>query len=112
MPVPRAAPADCAVHASAALCFGSTYSSADAPTVAYRRQVRRAVTHLPGITTVSLDDILCPRHGRCPPLINGILARYDGVHFTSAFSREVVPEIVSRAERAGVRFSGTPRSGQ
>ena len=54
---------------------------------------------------VSIDDVLCPDHGRCPPVVDGMLARYDGVHYTGAFSNAIVPMIVARAERAGVSFT-------
>jgi hypothetical protein len=56
------------------------------------------------VTFVRLDDVLCP-HGRCAAVIDGQLARFDGTHFTSAFSRRIVPLIIARAERDGVRLS-------
>ena len=44
-------------------------------------------------------------HGRCPSLIHGVLARYDGVHYTGAFSTTIVRVIIARAERAGIHFA-------
>jgi hypothetical protein len=56
------------------------------------------------VTTVSITDVLCPRQV-CPPVIDGQLARYDGIHFTGRFSRKITRTITERAEAAGVKFS-------
>jgi hypothetical protein len=60
------------------------------------------------VSYVSIDDILCPT-GRCPATIDGYIARFDSVHFTSQFSRKIVPTIILRAENAGTRFVRTHR---
>jgi hypothetical protein len=59
---------------------------------------------------VSVDDVLCERNGACPAEVRGMLARYDGVHFTSRFSRLIVPVIVRRATEAGVPFTTAARA--
>jgi len=69
------------------------------------RLYRQAIAASPGkIAYVSVDDLLCPDGGRCPAVIHGVVARYDGVHYTRTFSRIIVPLIVARAERAGISF--------
>ena len=65
---------------------------------------REATADLPRVAYVSVNDILCRDNGRCPALVRGELARYDGVHYTTAFSRRIIPIIVARAKRAGISF--------
>ena len=68
----------------------------------YRRVVagfsRREVAYVP------IDDLLCPRAGRCPAVVGGVLTRYDAIHYSATFSRRLVPVIVDRAEQAGIVF--------
>jgi hypothetical protein len=64
---------------------------------------REATEGVPGVTYVSVNDVLCPA-GQCPAVIDGVLGRFDGVHYTRTFSRTVVKLIVSRAKKAGVSF--------
>jgi hypothetical protein len=46
-------------------------------------------------TTVSVTDLVCPG-GVCGPIQGDTLVRYDGVHFTIAFSRYLVPALMRR----------------
>ena len=82
------------------------YTRAEPGTMMLRRLGRQAAGRFPPgmVTTVSITDVLCPRQF-CPPVIDGQLARFDGVHFTGGFSRKIVRIITERAEAAGVKFS-------
>jgi peptidoglycan/LPS O-acetylase OafA/YrhL len=46
-------------------------------------------------STVSLTDVICP-NGACGPLQGDVLVRYDGVHYSIPFARELVPVLMSR----------------
>jgi hypothetical protein len=45
--------------------------------------------------TVSIADLTCPG-GDCYPVRDGMLIRYDGVHYTVPFSRYLTPILLSR----------------
>jgi peptidoglycan/LPS O-acetylase OafA/YrhL len=45
--------------------------------------------------TVSMTDVICPG-GSCYPVQDGMLIRYDGVHYTTAFSRYLTPILLAR----------------
>jgi hypothetical protein len=64
-----------------------------------------AAARMPHVVSVSVTDVLCDVSGHCPAKVGGVLARFDGVHYTSEFSRRIVPIIVDRARRAGVSFA-------
>ena len=106
---PPGEPADCAAANPPASCAAPGPSALDGPTRALRRLVRSVVAGMRGrAALVSIDDVLCPDGRRCPAVIDGVLARYDQIHYTSAFSRRIVPRIVARAEREGIRFARRP----
>jgi peptidoglycan/LPS O-acetylase OafA/YrhL len=50
-------------------------------------------------STISITDVLCPG-GHCGPVLNGMLVRNDGVHYTIPFSRYLVPIIMQRIAAA------------
>jgi peptidoglycan/LPS O-acetylase OafA/YrhL len=103
---PTGEPADCAVPHPAATCSDPVYSLRQSAGRSFDRIVRRAIAGLPRVVYISIDDVLCPGPGgQCRADIGGVLARYDGIHFTRRFSRAIVPIIIARAERAGVPFS-------
>jgi len=45
--------------------------------------------------TVSIADLVCPG-GNCYPVRDGMLIRYDGVHYTVPFSRYLTPILLQR----------------
>ena len=73
-------------------------------TLRLNRHYRALAGEPPGTTLLSIDARRSPGGGLCPLILNGRVLRWDSLHFTSAYSREIVPTIVARAERAGVRF--------
>jgi hypothetical protein len=44
---------------------------------------------------ISVTDLVCP--GGCPAVLDGMLVRTDGVHYSTAFSEELVPIMLERA---------------
>jgi hypothetical protein len=46
-------------------------------------------------STVAIDDLVCP-NGVCSPLQGDMLVRFDGVHYTTRFSRYLVPILIQR----------------
>jgi hypothetical protein len=55
--------------------------SDDPITATYNRILRSVVAENPGAFSVSLNDAVCPNRA-CPAEVDGVLVRYDGVHFT------------------------------
>jgi peptidoglycan/LPS O-acetylase OafA/YrhL len=102
---PRGQPLECATkHPAPVSCAEATYTVKDQPTAALHDVMSRSAAQLPGrVVLVEVTDLLCP-DGVCRPLVDGRLARYDGVHYTASFSRIIVPKIIERAEKAGVTF--------
>jgi hypothetical protein len=87
-------------------CNSGEFTPADTITAELadiNREAARAVG--PQVTLVDVTDVLCPGGLRCPAVIGKTLARYDQVHYTATFSRQLVPVIISRSEKAGVRFT-------
>jgi hypothetical protein len=102
---PMAEPADCALDEHSDGCDRVAFTTADPETLALQRVYRKAMAGLSSeIVYVSLNDVFCPRDGRCPAILGGVLGRYDQIHYTATFSRRLVPMIVERARRAGVTF--------
>ena len=105
LPSPLGQPLECVSRTPAPdSCNSRVYTTADPFTVNLRTLSREAAAGLPGtVALVDVDDILCPG-GRCRPIVDGMLARYDGTHYTGRFSRLIVPTIIARAEAAGISF--------
>jgi peptidoglycan/LPS O-acetylase OafA/YrhL len=105
-PEPNAQPLECATKSPAPdYCTDPHWSTSDPLTVLMARTVRHELAFFKGkVAYVSLNDILCPL-GLCPAVVDGTLGRFDGVHFTATFSRIIVPILIARAERAGIRFT-------
>jgi peptidoglycan/LPS O-acetylase OafA/YrhL len=103
--LPRGEPAECAAGAGSG-CRQAAYSTAAPKTAAGDAVLAAAASRLPGrVFLVSIDDVLCPG-GPCPAKIDGLLARFDGLHYTATFSRRIVPIILARAEAAGLPLPG------
>jgi hypothetical protein len=104
---PISEPADCALGERAPSCTSVGYSLRDSDTKRLEETSRSVIRRLgPRVVYVSVDDVLCPRDGRCPAVVGGVLARFDGIHYSATFSRRIVPEIIARAQRAGIAFRG------
>ena len=62
---PNGEPVDCATDDPPGLCDDSTYSVEYSPIRVLHRVEREATSAVPGVTYVSINDILCPDR-RCP----------------------------------------------
>jgi hypothetical protein len=84
----------------------------DAPTDATNAVYREVHAAVPGTTLVSVQDEVCPG-GRCRPVVgDGLLLRYDGLHFTPAGARWLVRRVEERlAQESRVLPAGVPSSG-
>ncbi|MGH2840144.1 MAG: acyltransferase family protein, partial [Solirubrobacteraceae bacterium] len=102
---PVAEPADCVLKTREKGCDNPSFTLRDVPTRRLDSIYRRVLPSLgQGAAYIPLDDVLCPRAGRCRAAVGGVLARYDAIHYSATFSRRIVPVIVERAGRAGISF--------
>jgi peptidoglycan/LPS O-acetylase OafA/YrhL len=106
-PQPNAQPIECATKSPPPDdCAGAHWTTNDPLTVLMARTLKHELAPFKGkVAYVSVNDILCPL-GPCPAVVAGVLGRFDGVHFTGTFSKLIVPVIIARAQRAGIRFAG------
>ena len=103
---PPGPPPECRTRTTGSSC-GANHALTDPPTRLLNAIYRRAASSMRGrVAYISIDDVMCPVGGRCPAVIDGVLARYDGIHYTATFSRKLLPIIIRRAERAGISFDG------
>jgi peptidoglycan/LPS O-acetylase OafA/YrhL len=58
-------------------------------------------TENPSVVDIDFSDILCP-DGACPLLVDGVVMRYDGNHFTATGSRKMAPLIEERLDAEGI----------
>jgi hypothetical protein len=76
--------------------------SADPLTATYNDVMDRvAARHRDRVRVVDLADLVCPR-AVCSLMVDGIVMRYDGGHFTKAASEWVAPKLYARIKAAGV----------
>lgn len=88
-------------------------AASDVEAARYNALVREVASRSPGrVLVVSVTDIVCP-DGRCPlEDRNGVMIRFDGVHFTGRFSLNLGPILLARIEQAGARLApGAPPDG-
>jgi hypothetical protein len=103
---PSAPPVECATDSDPPPeCNSGSHTTADPNTVAAQRATRRGASGVPGVAVVDVDDLACPDNGRCPAVVDGLLTRYDGVHYTGGFSSKVLDVVFQRAAKAGVTLS-------
>ena len=65
--------------------------------VATYRDVAAAV---PGVSSISISDGICP-DGVCRPVVEGLMLRYDGTHFSAPGAEHLAPLIYRRLIEAG-----------
>jgi peptidoglycan/LPS O-acetylase OafA/YrhL len=71
---------------------------------AFNQVLRDVAAAMPGVSTVSIDDLVCPA-GRCPAVTDSTgtgatVIRTDGVHLSLDYSRRIGPEVLHRIEAA------------
>ena len=71
-------------------------STATEAIVRFNRVLHTVAQHFPGrVSVISIADLVCP-DGTCVPIRDGMLIRYDGQHYTSASSRWLGPQLLTR----------------
>jgi peptidoglycan/LPS O-acetylase OafA/YrhL len=88
------------------LAEGQDPSSCDAPAVGHEgtAPLEREWRSLPGVTTVSLDDLICPG-GTCPSMVDGIVTHRDNNHLTVPYARHIAPDIDALLRENGIVLS-------
>jgi peptidoglycan/LPS O-acetylase OafA/YrhL len=88
------------------LAEGKEPSSCDAPAVDHKgtAPVEGAWRSLKGVTTVSLDDLICPE-GTCPSTVDGIVTHRDTNHLTVPYTRHIAADIDALLREYGVVLS-------
>jgi hypothetical protein len=66
----------------------------------YNALFRRVAGRVPGVSTISITDTICPG-GVCVAELNGIVLRYDGQHFTAPAARWLAPLMYAQLVHAG-----------
>ena len=56
---------------------------------------------IPGVTTVSLDELVCP-HRVCPAVVDGVVTHRDTNHLTAGYARLIAPALDEVLRRQGV----------
>jgi hypothetical protein len=100
--LPRGPGIGCLDHGPATAPRCNPLVARDTQTPVYNRVMDRvAARHRDRVRVVDLSDVVCP-HGVCSLVVNGIVMRYDGGHFTRRASEYVAPFLYDRIRRAGV----------
>lgn len=81
-------------------------SSCDAPAVDHvgTEPVEKSWRSLPAVTTISLDDLICPG-GTCPAMVDGIVTHRDTNHLTVPYTRHIAGDIDALLRENGVVLS-------
>ena len=61
----------------------------------------RIAEAVPGVSTISLTSAVCP-DTMCKPEVNGVVLRWDGVHFTKDGAGVMKPELQRQILALGV----------
>jgi hypothetical protein len=64
----------------------------------------------PEVVEITLQDVLCPE-GTCPLVVDNVVMRYDGNHFTATGSRKIAPLIYERLKTAGIDLAALTGGG-
>jgi hypothetical protein len=78
--------------------------SDDPTTPKYNAMMDRIAARLPDrVRAIDLADEVCP-DGACPPFLNGMLVRVDGLHFSAPFADALAPHLERKLDQVGVRL--------
>jgi peptidoglycan/LPS O-acetylase OafA/YrhL len=79
----------------------STVASYNAVFKPYNAILREVAAGTPGVSTISITGAICPNR-LCVPKVNGLLLRYDGLHFTAPAAVMLAPAIYRQMVGAGL----------
>ena len=66
---------------------------------------RAVAAAVPGVSSISISDAICP-DGACTPIVDGLMLRYDGNHFSAPAAEHLAPLIYQRLAAAGALPAG------
>jgi hypothetical protein len=75
-----------------------TDDSAQAP---YNDAFRQVASAVPGVTTISLNEAVCP-NGVCRTRVDGLVIRFDGLHFSPDAGRWLAPTLYAQMVASGI----------
>lgn len=100
--LPVAMPLDCTGQSPASRPDCHEQGSSDRITAEYDAIIDRvAARHAGTMSVISLATYVCP-NDYCLPQVDGVLLRYDRIHFTKRGARWLAPDLYSQLERAGL----------
>jgi len=91
---------DCGKRSLADTGYCRRTVSADEVDTPFSLVLRGVAARTPDVATISITDAICP-NGVCVAKINGILLRFDGLHFTSTAAVWLAPFIYRELVHAG-----------
>jgi peptidoglycan/LPS O-acetylase OafA/YrhL len=81
---------------------GCNVPVADDPAQApYNDAFRQVASEVPGVTTISVNDAVCPQ-GTCVSRVNGLVVRFDGLHFSPDASVWLAPTLYAQLVASGI----------
>jgi len=99
LPVGR--PSQCADQSFRLAPECTVRASSDILTPKYNKMLDRIAARLaPRVKVIDVSDVVCPDDA-CPPVVNGILLRADGLHFTVLGAQWLQPQLEARLRQVG-----------
>jgi hypothetical protein len=62
----------------------------------------RALAKQPGVWSLDLDRLVCPRYPRCDPVVNDIIVRRDHTHITATYAAALASALDDRLRAEGI----------
>lgn len=100
--LPIALPLDCTDQSPPSRTDCHVQGSSDRTTAEYDAIIDRVAARHPGtMSVISLANYVCP-NDYCFPNVDGVLLRYDRLHFTKRGARWLAPALYGQLEQAGL----------
>jgi peptidoglycan/LPS O-acetylase OafA/YrhL len=98
--LPPVVPASCLVPSKLDSAQCAVPVNSDAVTNQANSIFRAVAAAVPGVSSISISDAICPA-GACAPVVGGLMLRYDGDHFSGPAAEHLAPIIYQRQVAAG-----------
>jgi len=98
--LPPVVPASCLVPSKLDSAQCAVPVNSDAVTNQANSIFRAVAAAVPGVSSISISDAICPA-GACAPVVGGLMLRYDGDHFSGPAAEHLAPIIYQRLVAAG-----------
>jgi hypothetical protein len=89
-------------------CSASLLNAAAAADAAVNAAYERIAREVPGVHIVAMRQVICPG-GTCPMVVDGLVPRYDGSHFTPQGARWFVGRMAPLLPDADATTASRPR---